>query len=123
MRVLEMASSPSEHVRPHYERPHGLLAGFMATAPESAVGELVHIGEQWAPSTFFIPDHAHAVWEFYMQLGGETRWDADGEIYALKAGDFFAVAPHVPHQMHERAKGRHHFFFAAIDLNAVFSRH
>lgn len=118
-----MALSRSKHERPHYDRPHGLLAGFIATAPESAVSELVHIGEQWAPSTFFIPDHAHDVWEFYMQIGGESRWDAENETYTLKAGDFFAVAPHVPHQMHERAKARHHFFFAAIDLKAVFARH
>jgi hypothetical protein len=83
-----MALSRSKHERPHYDRPQGLLAGFIATTPESAVSELVHIGEQWAPSTFLIPDHAHDVWEFYMQIGGESRWDAEGETYILKAGDF-----------------------------------
>lgn len=115
-----------------YHRPRGLLAGFHAELPETEVPELRHAGEQWAPGTYRIPDHAHDVWELYLQVDGRSLWEGPGEsgrdhIYTLEAGSFFAVAPDVVHRLHddsrEYSKGKHHFFFAAIDLNVVSVRH
>lgn len=106
-----------------FHRPKGLFAGFHANLPDPHLPELVHIGEQWAPASFFIPEHAHSVWEFYFQIGGESRWEGDGKIYELAPGGFFAVAPGVVHRMIERPKARHHFLFAAIDIGRICKRH
>lgn len=105
-----------------YSRPPELLAGFHAELPEPAVPELCHIGEQWASRRLFIPTHSHTVWEFYLQITGESRWDGLGLSYTLTPGCFFAAPPGVPHQMHDRPRDKHHFFFAAIDLAVVLSR-
>jgi AraC-like DNA-binding protein len=115
-----------------YHRPRGLLAGFHAELPDSDVPELRHAGEQWAPGTYRIPDHVHDVWEFYLQVDGQSLWDGPGQsggehTYTLRSGSFFAVAPHVVHRLHEDtheySKGKHHFFFAAVDLEEVARRH
>ena len=105
-----------------YGHPPDVLAGFHADRPDADVPELVHIGEQWASRRLFIPSHSHAVWEFYLQISGESRWDAPGATYTLTPGAFFAAPPYVPHRMHERPDDKHHFFFAAIDLPAVCAR-
>jgi AraC-like DNA-binding protein len=103
-------------------RPKGLLAGFHACAPDPRVPELIHAGEQWAPADFFIPEHTHPVWEFYFQISGESQWDGGGKSHALKPGGFFAAAPSVRHRMRERPKARHHFLYAAIDLDLIGRR-
>ena len=103
-------------------RPNGLLAGFYAGIPDPLVPELLHVGEQWAPADFFITEHTHPVWEFYLQIGGESRWDGDGTPHSLGSGGFFATAPGVPHKMRDRQKTRHHFLFAAIDIERICRR-
>ena len=105
-----------------YSRPPGLLAGFHADRPDANVPELVHIGEQWASRRLFVTNHSHAVWEFYLQISGESRWDAPSHTCTLAPGGFFAAPPHLPHQMHDRPDDKHHFFFAALDLPVVFAR-
>ena len=105
-----------------YSRPPDLLAGFHADRPDAAVPELVHVGEQWASRRLLVTSHSHAVWEFYLQISGESRWDAPGETYTLAPGGFFAAPPGIPHHMHERPGDKHHFFFAAVDLSAVCAR-
>ena len=106
----------------YYGHPPNVLAGFHADHPDPDVPELVHIGEQWASRRLLVTTHSHAVWEFYLQISGESRWDAPGETYTLTPGAFFAAPPQVPHHMHERPDDKHHFFFAAIDLAAVCAR-
>src|SRR5579862_6407633 len=105
-----------------YSRPAGLLAGFSAIQPEADVPELQHAGEQWAPCNFFIPRHEHDIWEFYLQVSGESSWECEGLVYTLGPGGFLAVPPHKIHQMHERPDAKHHFFFAGIDLPVVLAR-
>lgn len=105
-----------------YLRPPDLLAGFHADQPDPAVPELVHIGEQWASRRLFITSHSHDVWEFYLQISGESRWDVPDQTYTLTPGAFFAAPPHVPHRMHDQPDDKHHFFFAALDLAAVRAR-
>lgn len=106
-----------------FHRPKGLFAGFHADLPDPAVPELVHIGEQWAPADFIIGKHTHMVWELYLQIAGESQWDGDGKTHALRPGCFFAAAPGVTHRMHDGPKARHHFLYAAIDLEAICMRH
>ena len=105
-----------------YGQPPGLLAGFHADLPDANVPELRHIGEQWASRRLFITNHSHPVWEFYLQISGESRWDSPGRTDTLTPGGFFAAPPGVPHQMHDRPEDKHHFFFAAIDLSDIFTR-
>ncbi len=106
-----------------YLRPQSLLAGFHADSPDDGVPELVHAGEQWAPTSLLIHAHSHPVWEFYLQLEGTTLWSDDRRTHHLRGGGFFAAPPRVRHRMRDRPRARHHFFFAAIDLDAVFARH
>ena len=100
---------------PSYTQPPNLLAGFHAERPEPSVPELVHAGEQWASQRLLISRHSHTVWEFYLQISGISRWDAE-EMYTLTPGCFFAAPPSLSHQMHERSHDKHHFFYAALDL-------
>ena len=102
-------------------RPAGLRAGFHADVADGDSG-LVHAGEQWAPERFPIGAHQHAVWEFYLQLHGVTRWVAGDRIYPLRPGDLFAVPPRLRHRLSGRS-GSHHLYFAAIDLEPVRRRH
>jgi AraC-like DNA-binding protein len=109
-------------------RPQSLLAGFHADAPDPAVAELVHAGEQWAGSEYMIGDHAHRTWELYLQLHGTSRWHSwedprRSRRYVIEPGGLFAAAPHVRHGQYGRVEAKHHFVFAAIDLEAVFARH
>jgi len=106
-----------------YFRPSTVLAGFHADRPEEGVPELRHIGEQWFGSSQLIGEHAHDVWEFYLQLDGQSRWWSETGEYELKAGSFFAAPPRVKHGLVERPRNKHHFFFAAIDLPAVLRRY
>ncbi|HLL89846.1 MAG TPA: hypothetical protein VK324_11120, partial [Tepidisphaeraceae bacterium] len=81
-----------------YFRPKNLLAGYHAERPDPGVPELTHAGEQWAPSEYLIPDHAHEFWEFYLQLDGGSGWESWEDRrrpwrYRLTPGHFFAAAP------------------------------
>jgi AraC-like DNA-binding protein len=107
---------------PKVWRPTGLRAGFHAELDDGDSG-LCHAGEQWAPARFLVKPHVHPVWELYLQMHGVSRWSADGRRFALTPGHLFAVAPRVAHQMTEASAANHHFYFAAIDLAPVFTRH
>lgn len=102
-------------------RPRGVIAGFHATgSPE--VAELEHAGEHWAPAHWQIGNHVHGVWELLLQLSGDAVWESGGREYLLRAGSLFAVAPGITHVMRRRARSRHHFLYAAINLDAVWQR-
>lgn len=124
--------------------------GFHFNWPDEAVPEIFHAGERWTPG-FYIEGHVHDVWEFYLQVSGQSVWSAPPAAlpagkkpkaargqptarpaeapgtslrdYVLEAGGFLAVGPNVPHRMRERAAATQHFLYAAIDLDAVFDRH
>jgi len=106
-----------------FHRPKGLFAGFHASFPDTHLPELMHIGEQWAPGDYSIGEHIHSVWEFYFQIGGDSQWESEGKTHTLKPGGFFAVAPGVSHRLRERPQARHHFFYAAIDIDRICKRH
>ena len=107
---------------PFYHQPPNVLAGFHAERPDPFVPEIVHAGEQWASQRLFVPRHTHTVWEFYLQISGISRWDAQGRTYTLLPGNFIAAPPGLPHEMHERSQDKHHFLFAGLDLSSICSR-
>jgi AraC-like DNA-binding protein len=100
-----------------------VLAGFHADRPDPGVPELLHIGEQWFGTTQLIGEHTHEVWEFYLQLDGQSKWWSETGEYELQAGSFFAAPPRVKHGLIVRPRANHHFFFAGIDLAVVLARH
>ena len=106
-----------------YFRPQGLLAGFHADHPHPDVEELVHIGEQWSPMERQIGRHEHRDWELYYQIDGVSLWASGGKRFELAARDLFVAPPRVVHELINRPTGKHHFFFAAIDVAAVLRRH
>jgi len=106
-----------------YFRPQGLLAGFHADHPHPEVQELVHIGEQWSPMERQIGRHEHRDWELYYQIDGVSLWGSGGRRFELAARDLFVAPPRVVHELINRPTGKHHFFFAAIDVAAVLRRH
>ena len=105
-----------------FHRPRQLLAGFHAEHPDPGVPELIHAGEQWAPSDFQIAEHAHTVWEFYLQLEGGSEWRGPRGRYALEQGAFFAAPPGVVHYLATVPSAKFHFYFVALDLEPVFTR-
>jgi AraC-like DNA-binding protein len=106
-----------------YFRPQGLLAGFHADVPDARVPELVHVGEQWSPMERRIGRHEHRVWELYYQIDGVSLWASGGKRFELGPRDFFVAPPRVIHELVNRPTGKHHFYFAAIDLGPVLRRH
>jgi AraC-like DNA-binding protein len=105
-----------------YAWPASLLAGFHADCPAPDVPELVHVGEQWVPRVFTIATHAHPVWEFYVQISGKTSWSSPQGRHDLASGHFLAVPPGTVHTLLSPTPSKHHFYFVALDLDAVFSR-
>lgn len=103
-------------------KPNRIIAGFHADLPDPAVPELVHIGEQWVAEDFTITRHSHPVWEFYLQIDGWSLWqDDNGRQYECGPGSFLAPPPGLEHWLDRWAAGRHHFLFAAIDIEALVS--
>ncbi|MEI6083526.1 MAG: AraC family transcriptional regulator [Verrucomicrobiota bacterium] len=102
--------------------PKGVLAGFHFDKPGADVPELIFCGEHWAMPEWFIGNHRHEVWEFYFQLDGGSDWAGPKQSYRLQAGGFLAVGPRVVHRMVDRSRQKHHFYYAALDLELVFKR-
>ena len=98
----------------------GVLAGFHAVDPDVSTPELTHAGEAWVPNDYQIGWHRHDVWEFYFQIEGATNWRSRGKSYRIGPGSLLAVAPNVPHSLIDPAKIQHHYFYAGIDLEAMF---
>ncbi len=105
-----------------YVRPHGVIAGFHADAPDETVPELLALGEQWFPRQREIGVHAHHAWELYLQLDGVSRWRSARGGVQLGPGDMYAAPPDVEHRLVDSSTRKHHFVFAIVDLDAVFAR-
>lgn len=103
-------------------RPLGLRAGFHAHLSQSEVPGLVHAGDQHAPPSWFIDEHSHRAWEFYLQLGGpQTHWRVAGMEHVVPPRGLLAVPPDTPHSMAESAPGSYHFYFAAFDTDQLLA--
>ncbi len=112
----------SRKIIPTLIRPPDLRAGFAAEVNDLTGSGLVHAGEQWAPARFMIEEHTHAVWEWYLQMHGMTRWFADRQLWTIRPGDLFGVAPDTRHAMAETPGVNHHFYYAAFDPAPVLGR-
>jgi len=98
-------------------KPRTIISGFYA---ETDAPELAHLGEQWAPQDYEISRHAHPVWEFYLQLHGHSVWrDANGGRFVCRPGAFYAPPPGLPHWLERASEGKHHFYFAAVDVRKI----
>lgn len=104
-------------------RPDDVLAGFHAVFPDGDDSGLVHAGEQWVPTSLVIGEHAHRVWELYLQTRGASHWRVGTGEYRLAAGHFLAVPPSAAHTMVGRPSASHHFVYAGVELAAVWRRH
>lgn len=100
-------------------RPKSVLAGFHADLPAPTLPELTHVGEEWIPTDYTIPDHTHSVWEFYFQIDGQTQWIVNGRQVRLVPGALLAVPPNVRHRLVTPTTSAHHFFFVGIDIDKV----
>ena len=106
------------------ERFPGVLSGFHVEGdPSGAHSGLLHGGESWASTSYFIDAHAHPGWEVYLQAFGRSRWRVGRDTVELLAGHVLAVPPGLRHEMADRPTSRHHFFYAAFDLERVARRH
>lgn len=105
------------------ERFPGVVAGFHleADAGQRAVG-LLHAGESWASSGYQVRRHTHRGLELYLQATGRTRWRAGAVEVDLAPGHVLAVPAGLAHALVEQPRRRHHFFYAALDLDRVAER-
>ncbi len=104
-----------------HERPQGVLAGFHAEVADAASG-LHEAGDQWAADHARIASHEHAGWELYVQVHGTSRWDVTGRLHRLAPGELLAVPPRTTHALAGRPSARHHFHYAALDLERALAR-
>jgi AraC-like DNA-binding protein len=102
--------------------PRGVLSGFDASKPDPEVPELAHAGEQWLPMDYPIGLHSHEVFELYFQIDGVSSWQSGTKRYDLRAKHFFLAPPGASHALENRRTGKHHFFFAGIDIHRVLTR-
>ena len=109
-------------IQPALERPRNLRAGFAANINDVSGSGLLHAGEQWAPAKFMINEHVHPTWEWYLQMHGVTRWQADSRLWTIRPGDLFGVAPRVRHAMAQEPGANIHFYYAAFDPGPTFRR-
>lgn len=101
------------------ERPRG-LRGFAANLLQVGVPGLHHAGEGRAPTTWLIRSHRHPVWELYYQVSGRaTRWRVEEEVLVVPAGGLLAVQPETEHAMAAAAEEPYHFYYAALDTEAL----
>ena len=106
------------------ERFPGVLSGFHVEGDPSGAGTgLLHGGESWASTSYFVDAHRHDGWEVYLQAAGRTTWRADRQPFELLPGHVLAVPPGVVHEMVDRPSARHHFLYAGFDLVGVARRH
>ena len=106
------------------ERLPGVLSGFHVEGDPSGAGTgLLHGGESWVSTSYFVQAHRHAGWEVYLQSAGRTVWRAAARELELLPGHVLAVPPGTVHAMVERPSARHHFLYAAFDLEGVAQRH
>lgn len=103
-------------------RPAGALAGFHSDAPDAAVPELIHAGEQWTPMHYRIGWHEHPCWELYLQIHGRSLWGSAGREHALTPGGFYAAPPGANHALLNRPTGKHHFLYLGVDVAAALKR-
>ena len=109
---------------PGPERFPGVLSGFHVEGDPSGAGTgLLHGGESWVSTSYFVDAHRHGGWEVYLQAAGRTTWRAGGRDLELLPGHVLAVPPDALHQMVDRPSARHHFLYAGFDLAAVGRRH
>ena len=115
-------TAPAEPPGP--ERFPGVLSGFHVEGdPSGADSGLLHGGESWASTAYFVDAHMHAGWEVYLQAYGRSRWRAGHRTVELLPGHVLAVPPGIRHAMTDRPAARHHFFYAGFDLDRVARRH
>ena len=101
-----------------------MLSGFHVEGdPSGALTGLLHGGESWVSTSYFVDAHRHAGWELYLQAAGRTVWRAGASELELLPGHVLAVPPGVRHEMVERPAARHHFLYAGVDLAGVAQRH
>ncbi|HEX4216189.1 MAG TPA: AraC family transcriptional regulator [Candidatus Dormibacteraeota bacterium] len=101
------------------DRPRG-LRGFAADLLHVGVPGLHHAGEGRAPVTWVIRPHQHPVWELYYQVSGPaTHWRVEERELAVAAGALLAVQPRTEHAMAMAAEEPYHFYYAAIDAEAL----
>jgi AraC-like DNA-binding protein len=100
-------------------KPDGLISGFYAHLPDEDVPYLRFLGEQWAPTHYAISEHSHPVWEFYLQLDGWSVWGAEEKEFECPAGTIFVPLPNLVHSLKRASDHKHHFLFAAIDLERL----
>ena len=106
------------------ERFPGVLSGFHVEGDPSGAGTgLLHGGESWVSTSYFVDAHRHAGWEVYLQSSGRTSWRAAGQDLELLPGHVLAVPPGTVHEMVDRPSARHHFLYAGFDLSGVARRH
>jgi AraC-like DNA-binding protein len=66
--------------------------------------------------------HSHDVFELYFQIDGVSSWQSGSKRYDLRAKHFFLAPPGIEHALVNRRTGKHHFFFAGIDVQRVLTR-
>lgn len=81
---------------------------------------LTHAGENWWPAGQRLTMHQHTMWEWYLQLEGQSSWrSAQGKVL-LTPGDLLVVPPGCDHGMDEPTQQEHRFLYFGLHMERYF---
>lgn len=116
------------------------MRGVHSSVPADRVPEVIHVGEQWAPTGMFRGESYHTGWEFFLQISGKTTWRATSsdtspnepfqphngaqeQIIKLESGMLLGLAPGVPHEHITNTRTPYNYCYVSFFLEPVLRRH
>ncbi len=81
-------------------RASNQIAGFYARPSPAGEALFAEAGEIWAGTDWRIDWHGNPGWEVYLQIGGSSRWEAEGGVrFQLKQGGCYLISPSYRHRL------------------------
>lgn len=77
---------------------------------------LTHAGENWWPAGQRLTMHRHTMWEWYLQLEGQSSWRSTQGKVLLVPGDLLVVPPDFEHGMDEPTQQEHRFLYFGLHM-------
>jgi AraC-like DNA-binding protein len=77
---------------------------------------LTHAGENWWPAGQRMTRHRHTMWEWYLQIEGQSSWRSTQDKILLVPGDLLVVPPGFEHGMDEPTQQEHRFLYFGLHM-------
>ena len=98
---------------------HGIAHIHSHYCPLPEFPALMYVSEGICLPNHHLDPHTHETFEICYIHAGRGEWFAEGQNYALNAGDLYITRPGEVHGGHADAKNPYHIFALAMDLRAL----